>query len=213
MTTNNLNFNSGILLRWNNDKGYGFIEHKEHKNGIFVHITAFQHPERKPVVGDTIMYQLAVGKENKLQGVDAYINGVKRIPKITEPKPAILKIQSKDKSPIKIKSTSSYHKRPNKKPSRDTPIKNFIMLILLAAIIVSSIVKVYDFFKSRMFARPDRTIVQNVLSDNPHNFKCDGRVYCSQMNSREEARYFVAHCPGTKMRSTPGEPCKNDSRW
>ena len=41
MTISNLNFNTGTLLRWNDDKGYGFIEHKEHRNGIFVHITAF----------------------------------------------------------------------------------------------------------------------------------------------------------------------------
>ncbi|WP_374666726.1 cold shock domain-containing protein [Acinetobacter sp.] len=46
------------------------------------------------------------------------------------------------------------------------------------------------------------------------NFKCDGRIHCSQMNSREEARWFVRNCPGTKMDGNhDGEPCENDSRW
>ena len=45
-------------------------------------------------------------------------------------------------------------------------------------------------------------------------FKCDGRIHCSQMNSREEARWFVRNCPGTKMDGNhDGEPCENDSRW
>jgi hypothetical protein len=30
-------------------------------------------------------------------------------------------------------------------------------------------------------------------------FKCDGRTYCSQMTSCEEATFFLRNCPGTKM--------------
>ncbi len=33
----------------------------------------------------------------------------------------------------------------------------------------------------------------------PAGFRCDGRQYCSQMTSRAEAKYFLAHCPGVKM--------------
>ena len=31
------------------------------------------------------------------------------------------------------------------------------------------------------------------------SFKCDGRQYCSQMTSCEEATFFLNNCPGTKM--------------
>lgn len=45
-------------------------------------------------------------------------------------------------------------------------------------------------------------------------FHCDGRVYCTQMHSLEEARWFVRNCPNTKMDGDhDGEPCENDSRW
>ncbi|WP_245135267.1 excalibur calcium-binding domain-containing protein [Acinetobacter nosocomialis] len=45
-------------------------------------------------------------------------------------------------------------------------------------------------------------------------FQCDGREYCSQMHSLEEARWFVRNCPNTKMDGDhDGEPCENDSRW
>jgi len=40
-------------------------------------------------------------------------------------------------------------------------------------------------------------------------YACDGRVYCSQMTSCEEAKYFLAHCPGVKMDGdNDGIPCE-----
>jgi peptide subunit release factor 1 (eRF1) len=40
-------------------------------------------------------------------------------------------------------------------------------------------------------------------------FKCDGRQHCSQMNSYEEAKYFIQHCPNTKMDGdNDGIPCE-----
>ena len=41
------------------------------------------------------------------------------------------------------------------------------------------------------------------------NFKCDGRQHCSQMHSYEEAKYFIQHCPNTKMDGdNNGIPCE-----
>ena len=43
-------------------------------------------------------------------------------------------------------------------------------------------------------------------------FHCDGRVYCSQMTSCEEARYFLENCPGVKMDGEgDGVPC--EGQW
>jgi len=40
-------------------------------------------------------------------------------------------------------------------------------------------------------------------------FACDGRVYCSQMTSCDEAKYFVEHCPNVKMDGNhDGIPCE-----
>ena len=42
-------------------------------------------------------------------------------------------------------------------------------------------------------------------------YACDGRVYCSQMTSCEEAKYFLAHCPGVKMDGdNDGIPCERE---
>lgn len=40
-------------------------------------------------------------------------------------------------------------------------------------------------------------------------FKCDGREYCSQMRSYDEAKYFNDFCPNTKMDGDgDGIPCE-----
>lgn len=42
-----------------------------------------------------------------------------------------------------------------------------------------------------------------------NNYSCDGRQYCSQMNSCEEATFFIQHCPNTKMDgNNDGIPCE-----
>lgn len=41
------------------------------------------------------------------------------------------------------------------------------------------------------------------------NFTCDGRQYCSQMTSCEEAMYFLENCPDVKMDGErDGIPCE-----
>jgi Excalibur calcium-binding domain len=43
-------------------------------------------------------------------------------------------------------------------------------------------------------------------------YKCDGRIYCSQMTSCDEATYFLRNCPGVKMDgNNDGVPC--EQQW
>jgi hypothetical protein len=43
-------------------------------------------------------------------------------------------------------------------------------------------------------------------------FKCDGRTFCSQMTSCEEAKFFLNNCPDTKMDgNNDGIPC--EAQW
>lgn len=44
-------------------------------------------------------------------------------------------------------------------------------------------------------------------------YHCDGREYCSQMKSYQEAVYFLRHCPGVKMDGDhDGIPCEDQFR-
>lgn len=47
------------------------------------------------------------------------------------------------------------------------------------------------------------------VSTSTNQFKCDGRTHCSQMNSCEEATFFINNCPDTKMDgNNDGIPCE-----
>ncbi|WP_276202268.1 excalibur calcium-binding domain-containing protein [Rheinheimera baltica] len=44
---------------------------------------------------------------------------------------------------------------------------------------------------------------------NASQFRCDGRQHCSEMNSYEEAVFFLRNCPDTKMDGDgDGVPCE-----
>ncbi len=46
----------------------------------------------------------------------------------------------------------------------------------------------------------------------PTTYQCDGRIYCSQMRSCAEAKYFLSNCPGVKMDGDhDGVPC--EQQW
>ena len=53
---------------------------------------------------------------------------------------------------------------------------------------------------------------QEAASDARSPYHCDGRVYCSQMTSCDEAEFFLANCPGVKMDGGgDGVPC--EKQW
>ena len=50
------------------------------------------------------------------------------------------------------------------------------------------------------------------LQSRQGGYRCDGRAYCSQMTSCEEATFFINNCPDTKMDgNNDGVPC--ESQW
>ncbi|WP_231897543.1 excalibur calcium-binding domain-containing protein [Vibrio rumoiensis] len=50
---------------------------------------------------------------------------------------------------------------------------------------------------------------QPVPVNKVNRYQCDGRQYCSQMTSYDEAKYFITYCPDTKMDGDgDGVPCE-----
>lgn len=66
----------GKLIKWKDDRGFGFIKSDGEDKEIFLHISALNGASRRPKVGDTIFYEKAVGKDGKLSAVKASIQGV-----------------------------------------------------------------------------------------------------------------------------------------
>ena len=56
----------GRLMRWNDERGFGFISSKECNGDVFAHISQFKNGYRRPKVGDLVVFQVALekGKQN-----------------------------------------------------------------------------------------------------------------------------------------------------
>ncbi|MFA6163842.1 MAG: cold shock domain-containing protein [Methylobacter sp.] len=51
-----INTEKGPLVRWFDDKGFGFIKPKKGKGDIFIPISALKGMNRKPIIGDAISW-------------------------------------------------------------------------------------------------------------------------------------------------------------
>ena len=93
----------------------------------------------------------------------------------------------------RVRGNAADHKRS---PGASSASKVTIFAILLV------IAGAFAYFKYQQ-AEP-QTVAQQ--------YRCDGRTRCSQMTSCEEAKYFLANCPGTAMDGdNDGVPC--EQQW
>lgn len=83
-------------------------------------------------------------------------------------------------------------------------MKNFLIVCLVAFAAWS----IYTNKQERGAYFPGRVNSSSPVLSTPQ-FSCDGREYCSQMRSYEEAKFFIENCPNTKMDGdNDGVPCE-----
>jgi len=66
----------GTLVRWNNDKGYGFIRPHNKKEDIFFHVKSLPHNQRRPKINDVLMYEVGVDEKQQHYARSAKIKGI-----------------------------------------------------------------------------------------------------------------------------------------
>lgn len=178
--------NIGTVSKWNDDRGFGFITPNQIGDEVFVHISAFPRDGKRPTVGETVSFQIA------------QVEGKHRAVKIQRPN------GSRKKESRPVERSSHEHK------SGTNLFQSLISLLLIVAAGYFG----YSHFNNRASSeysalnQTTRTPVQEKLIAQPQ-FRCDGRQHCSQMRSYEEAKFFIANCPNTKMDGdNDGEPCE-----
>lgn len=67
---------TGKLIVWKDDKGFGFIQSDQDTKRVFLHITDVKTTGRRPLVGDIIHYQLAADRGRKIKAINAAIAGL-----------------------------------------------------------------------------------------------------------------------------------------
>ncbi len=60
----------GLLVSWNDDRGFGFVRPPDGSANVFVHISSFGAMATRPEVGDIVSYRSGAGKDGRLQALD-----------------------------------------------------------------------------------------------------------------------------------------------
>lgn len=194
----------GTLVRWNADKGFGFIKPEAaNTQDVFIHISTLKQMARKPIVGDQILFVTERQTDGKLRASKASIEGV-----------AVVAIQSTTKRINKPrKNHSTQH---NQRPVKSSFLaKLAIPLIIVMAVvgygkyqqINKTIVLANDDIANMRFDLPPKSSTTSVSQP---EFQCEtGKTHCSQMSSCDEAKFYIKNCPGTKMDGDgDGVPCE-----
>ena len=108
---------TGKLVRWNDEKGYGFIHSESEKQDIFIHISVLSDMSRRPMVGDVIFFEMETDANKKCKAIKAKIEGVPRLKLSLEPR----SLEQYDKKPHHKVTTQSIANRselPYKRASR-----------------------------------------------------------------------------------------------
>lgn len=80
-------------------------------------------------------------------------------------------------------------------------------------LIVVACFQIYEKYGSPVITNTEQKLSTKTVNDSSSSYdstySCDGRQYCSQMSSCEEATFFLENCPNTKMDGNyDGVPCE-----
>jgi cold shock CspA family protein len=182
---------SGKLRTWHDDRGFGFIAPRDGGRELFVHISAFPRDGSRPTEGETVMYELGVGRDGKPQAVRVY-------------RQAIGAPAGRTRSARTESSEAGASRSP------------LIALIVLALVCAGGFLgwRAWEGSHPRPVAEATAGELTESSTTLPlsTSFRCDGRTHCSQMTSCAEAKYFLKNCPDTKMDGNhDGVPC--EQQW
>lgn len=74
---------AGRIKSWNAEKGYGFIDVHADLKDVFFHVTALQTRSVQPKPGDRVSFEIARGKDGRMQAIDVTIAGAPKSTKDT----------------------------------------------------------------------------------------------------------------------------------
>ena len=174
----------GVLTKWNDDRGFGFIAPAGGGDEIFVHVSAFPRDGFRPRLGELISFETGPGP-----------NGKPRAVQIMRPVG---------------QAASSRVPRGAARPARPTTsLATVFGFLAILAIGVIGYSRMKDLVAENRNASSASALPLAVAAPAAsENFRWDGRTMCSQMTSCAEAKYFLQHCPGRRMGgNNDGEAC------
>lgn len=196
----------GTLVKWNAERGFGFIAPASGADELFVHVSAFPRDGRPPRVQEVLSYEVDTAPDGRTRAVAIQRTG----------------------------QASAAKMRPARRPaSSGRPVSHRLRWLPAAAVIAIALAafwptlrKFSDVAGGVSGASPaagKSAAVTAAGESRPASaagsskaeevgYRCDGRTRCSQMHSCAEATWVLRHCPGTQMDGDgDGIPC--EQQW
>jgi len=163
---------NGTIIKWNDEKGYGFIETSSPTQSVFVHYTAFGRIPRRPMVGDFVFIQQMQDDNGKKKAVKAIIQGV---------------------SPLSEPS------RPSR--TDNSSQKSLGSFMLVAAILIGISMWIYKKNQSphSSDSASGLSTESSPVATQAEQFTCAGKRHCGEMTSKAEAQFYLNNCPHEGM--------------
>ncbi|HDY7456763.1 cold shock domain-containing protein [Vibrio parahaemolyticus] len=164
----------GKIVRWNDERGFGFIKSDEFAGDIFLHVSNMRKASRRPLVGDQVTFQV----EHKGQKVTS-VN-------------------------VQYLDPNLHVARYGRKRRRSPKVSILVVAVLFGAIA----------FLIGNGASEIESASQPKVTSKPQNFTCGTKTHCSEMNSCEEAMFYLESCSYLDLKidgDGDGVPC--EKQW
>lgn len=174
---------------------------------MFIHISVLKKMARKPIVGDSILFQTEVQNDGKRKAVIASIEGV-----------AVVAASATTRSHSHIQSRNENFNNKNKAhyhSPRKSSFNTIIPLLIIVAIVIFGFKQYQEFNEAP--AIDEVPVLTNediermpIYETATPRFQCEaGKTHCSHMSSCAEATFYIQHCPNTQMDGDDdGIPCE-----
>lgn len=184
----------GVIVKWDDEKGYGFIRIDGGNKEIFCHISDFSPRNPRPEINEAVGFEVVSDGKGRFSAKQIrYLNRERAV-------------------------SPGYRKKHRKDEESPTSIVRVVLSLLVGLLLVSVIgYKAYQYASEKLAPKQENTpvktqVLPEIKRQQPDSspYRCDGRQHCSQMTSCEEAKWFVRNCSDTKMDGDgDGIPCED----
>jgi cold shock CspA family protein len=189
----------GRITDWKDERGFGFITPNGGGAKVFLHFKSIQNGEHRPSGGELVTYEVVPvpGKGPRAENVQ-YVDRSRTSP-----------------APYESDGPGSVWGK----------LSTLITVVLLIAMAAYAWQK-FNVSRGRFRSAPQaeeraalppaprpQSFSERVTPDSTSSaFKCEGKRYCSQMTSCEEAKFYLKNCPDVRIDGDgDGIPC--ESQW
>lgn len=222
---------AGMLRSWNEDRGFGFIRPEGGGPDVFVHISDFVAAGGvgvRPVPGEKLLFDLAAGRDGKPRAVRVRRPG-ETLRVVNHTVAAAAPASFSARTDAGDGQRGRHRHSPRHRAPSSSGSGGRVSRALGAMALVVAGVAVFSFAKPWWIGQSMPKVAGSISSGSASaqqvfdaaaarrqqqasRFSCDGRTYCSQMTSCEEATFFLRNCPGVKMDgNNDGVPC--EQQW